>query len=123
MDHVMKRLRISAALLLLAAMHSVSFAGCSSSDRWVGSDKTMHLAAGALVSVIGTVQTGSQWQGFAIGAGVGIAKEMLDANGMGRCTFQDAAVTVLGAAIGAYTGGLILTHSSGKTTVAYAKSF
>lgn len=108
---------------LLCALCLDASAGCRSNDRWHGSDKQIHLAAGGGIAFVATLHTGDPWRGFAWGAGASLAKELIDATGQGDCSLQDLAVGVIGAGIAAYTGGLIVTRVQGRTLVAYTTSF
>lgn len=118
----MKNTYVTAIIVGLLSAASVQ-ARCITNDRWTGPDKVQHLAIGAGISWVGTLHTKDPMKGFYWGAAAGIAKELLDADGSGTCSLQDAAVTVVGAAIGAYTGGLVVTYLKGRVTVAYATSF
>jgi uncharacterized protein YfiM (DUF2279 family) len=116
----MKRVIAALALALFAVFAQ---AGCRANDRWQGSDKDLHFVAGGLISAAVTMQTGSRWTGFAAGAGAGLVKEALDSTNMGDCTLQDLLVTVAGAGVGAYLGGLQFSHFQGRTLVSYSRSF
>lgn len=109
--------------VLLCALCLDASAGCRANDRWHGDDKAQHLMAGAGIAWFATLHTADPWKGFAWGAGVGLAKEMVDAAGLGDCSLQDFAVTAIGAGIAAYTGGLVVTRVQGRTLVAYARNF
>lgn len=111
----MKKL-ISTLLLSLACMSAQA-------DSWTGPDKKLHLGAGLVISGLVTMHTKDRETGFYAGVVAGAAKELIDATGAGEVSGKDFAVTVIGAAIGSYLGGLIVSHSQGTTTVAYATRF
>ncbi len=91
-------------------------------------DKARHIMAGYVIS---NVSTGllqlylpdnlehrslvAGLIGFGAGAMAGIAKEMLDAQGYGTPSIQDAAATALGAGLGALTLNLTLDLKFSKT--------
>lgn len=108
---------------LLFALCLDASAGCRANDRWRGSDKQLHALAGAGISFITTLHTADPLQGFKVGAGVGLAKEVMDAAVGGDCSLQDFAVTAIAAGVAAYTGGLVVTRLQGRTLVAYTKTF
>lgn len=111
----MKKLFIS---LLLTLSCTTSFA-----DSWTSPDKKLHLGAGLVISGLVTMHTKDRETGFYAGVIAGAAKELIDATGAGEVSAKDFAVTVLGAAIGSYTGGLIVSRTQGTTTIAYATTF
>jgi len=112
----MKKLTLFLCGLLLAT--SAMAGRCRANDSWHGEDKQMHFGMGMAISGITTLHTADPWRGFRYGVYAGAGKELLDAVGLGDCSAQDFAVTVLGSAIGAYTGGLIVTRVQGRTMVA-----
>ena len=86
----------------------VCFAASTYADEWTTPDKRAHLASGVLVSAAVTQYTNSAGTGFVAGCGVGIAGELIDAANAGsihskHVSFKDAAVTCLGAYVGAQT--------------------
>jgi len=91
----------------------------ANADTWTGPDKTLHLLGGFTVSTLVTMHTKDPWEGFKWGVIAGAVKEGLDAMGAGEVSGKDFAITVLGSAIGAYTGGLIVSRNQGTTTIAY----
>lgn len=115
-----KHLIVAAAL---SAAVSSPHARCIANDSWRGADKSKHAAVGAAVGWIVTLQTGKVADGVLWSAVAGVGKELLDSDGSGTCSLQDAAVTVLGGVIGAYTGGLVVTHTRGRTVVSYSTTF
>lgn len=88
-------------------------------DSWTGEDKKLHFGAGFVISSLVTLHTKDPWEGFKWGVIAGAVKEGLDATGAGEVSGKDFAITVLGSAIGAYTGGLIVSRNQGTTTIAY----
>lgn len=111
----MKKL-IATLLLALCATQA-------SADSWTGNDKKLHLGAGLVISGLVTMHTKDRETGFYAGVVAGAAKELIDATGAGEPSVKDFAVTALGAAIGAYTGGLIVSRTQGTTTIAYTTTF
>lgn len=99
------------------------FAKCVTNDSMRGWDKRAHFAGGAVIATVATMHTSDPWKGFWIGTAAGVAKEVLDAGGTGTCSAQDLLATAAGAAIGAWTGGVIVTRIQGRTVVAYATTF
>lgn len=118
-----RRLALCAALATAAGIAAPAEARCTTSDRWSGPDKLDHLAAGATIAIAVTLQTGSRWTGFAAGAAVGAAKELLDAGAGGTCSLQDFAVTAAAAAVGAQLGGWMFTYRAGRVGVAWSTGF
>lgn len=110
-------------VLVLALLCSPVYAKCIASDAWTGRDKKQHLMVGAFAGTAGTMVFKDPHKGFLLGAGIGLAKELYDARGNGTCSFQDFAVTALGAAGGAYgTAWLVLPRKNGLF-VGYVKTF
>jgi len=109
--------------ILLALVCSSAFSKCLTNDSFRGHDKTIHFAAGAGIALGVTAHTQDPWKGFYWGAGVGVAKELLDSSGAGTCSLQDMLVTVAGAGIGAYTGSLFIVPQQGGLKVVYYKEF
>lgn len=115
-----------ASLALLA--HCASEADAAPAyDTWTGSDKVLHAAVGAGTGLIiygiaeGQGFAHPRAAGFAAGCGLGIAKEAMDS----RFSSKDAVVTCLGAAAGAYLGGVMVEYhrQSRITTVTYKWGF
>ncbi len=117
----MRKILLACALMTA----SLSYAGsCTARDAWRGPDKNLHAAGGAVIGMATTLQTGSFWKGVAAASAVGALKEVVDgATGNGHCSLQDFLVTAVSGAAGAATGGLLLTHANGKTTLWVARSF
>lgn len=97
---------------------------CVTNDAWTGPDKTKHLAVGFAIGAAGERVTKNPLYGFALGAAVGVAKEAWDRPRANHsCSLQDAAVTALGSAAGAYgTHWLFLPRRDG-VQVAYIATF
>ena len=88
-------------------------------DQWTGSDKDKHAIAGLAIAAAVSAATKPAY-GIAAGCAVGIAKEVADRYTPGRqVSGKDAAVTCLGAAVGAYVPNLFLTSRS----IGYRMSF
>jgi hypothetical protein len=111
------------AALLCVLLVGQASAGCRSNDRWRGDDKQLHVLGAGAISFVATLHTRDPWQGFWWGTGAAVAKEAIDAAGMGDCSMQDLAVGVIAAGVAAYTGGLIVTRVQGRTLVAYTTTF
>jgi uncharacterized protein YfiM (DUF2279 family) len=114
-----------AVLVLLMLLPGFAQARCITDDAWTGRDKAKHAAVGFVIGTAGTLTTGDPLQGFAIGVGVGILKELSDSRHpkTHTCSLQDLAATAAGAAIGASFGGVVLSYSRGETRVSYARAF
>lgn len=111
------------AFLLACCVSATSLAKCIKNDAWTGPDKKLHLIVGTFAGSAGTMVFKDPHKGFLLGAGIGLAKELYDAKGGGTCSFQDFAVTALGAAAGAYgTAWLVLPRKDG-VFVGYATRF
>ena len=97
-------------LILLFGLVSFAHAGeFRTDDQWTGRDKTLHFALGGLAGAAVTAYTEDAITGILAGCAVGVAKEVYDLK-RGESTFQDAAVTCLGAALGSkIVEGLYLT--------------
>lgn len=111
------------AIIMLSLFSLAAQARCTASDKWNGNDKQLHFGGGAAIAALATMHTGDRAKGFYTGVAIGAAKELIDAGGVGQCSLQDFAVTAAGAALGAYTGGLVVTHFKGRTTVSYSVEF
>ena len=96
---------------------------CTKGEKWTGSDKTLHFAAGSVISFATTLGTEKPLWGFAAGAAVGLLKEISD-RGAGCSSGKDFGVTVLGAAVGAFLGDRVLImRKNGMNIVAYQTEF
>lgn len=97
------------AIALLAISSSVFAGACTTKDAWTGPDKNRHFAAGAIIGSATTLVFKDPNYGFLAGTVAGAFIEIRDARGAGVCSFQDFAVTVLGAGAGAYGTYWIIT--------------
>jgi hypothetical protein len=98
-------------------------ARCVTHEGWRGNDKQLHALVGMSAGAAGTYVTGSAWTGFWIASGLALAKEALDASGMGQCSSHDAAITILGGALGAVAAGWHLRVTPRGTSLTYSTSF
>jgi putative lipoprotein len=112
---------IIAALLLAAA--PAFAAPCITRDAWTGPDKTKHFVGGAAIASAVTLATRNPHYGFGAGVAVAIAKEAYDRTGRGTCSLQDMAVTVAGAAAGAYGTAWVILPQRRGVSVAVARAF
>lgn len=97
---------------------------CTAGESWRGNDKTDHILIGTTVSFATTLGTKSPWTGFAAGAALGLLKEATDKSGGGCSSSKDLAVTLAGAAVGAFLGKQVLIYQDKKATiVAYRTEF
>lgn len=113
-------MRAAAVFVVACAFASPAHAGrCTANDAWVGPDKTKHFAVGVAMGSAGVLAFSDPRRAFILGASVGLAKELVDRGGRGTCSFQDFAVTALGAAAGAYGTAWIVT----PTFIGYARRF
>jgi uncharacterized protein YfiM (DUF2279 family) len=88
------------ALIAMALLSTAAHA-----DEWHGRDKQLHFIGGVAVAAAVTAATGDEWKGFLASTAVGIAKEVYDSTGRGHVSAKDAAMTALGALLGAkFTG-------------------
>ena len=92
------------ALLALALLSTAAHA-----DEWHGKDKQLHLVGGAAIAAAVTAGTRNEWHGFLAGTASGLLKEVYDSTGRGHVSAKDAAVTALGALLGAKFTGWALT--------------
>ena len=115
----MKLTPILALTLLCGSAHS------QTQDKWIAPDKFKHLAAGTAIAGAGTFILDDARAGFALGCGVGILKEVYDKRhpDIHTASWKDAAVTCLGAGIGATGMRWMLTRQAGVTTVSYSMGF
>lgn len=117
------RVLLIAALMAACASANAIERKCTTSDLWRGPDKTKHALGGAAIASAVTLATQEPHYGFAAGVLAALAKEARDRRGHGTCSLQDAAVTIAGAAAGAYgTAWLILPQRKGFQ-VAFVKTF
>ena len=92
---------------------------CTTKDAWTGPDKNKHFAVGVAMGTAGTLVFKDPKPAFITASLVGLGKEIYDSRGHGTCSFQDFAVTALGAGVGAYGTAWIVTPKF----VGYAKAF
>jgi uncharacterized protein YfiM (DUF2279 family) len=110
-------------ILALALLTPPAFA--TDQDSWVSHDKAQHFA----VSAVFGYAAGAQWpeskpKAFAIAMIPGVAKELLDMRKGGTgFSSKDLAADALGAAIGVYAAGWMLSYNQRTTTVAYTTQF
>lgn len=116
-------LRLCALLLLGIFTAAPAAAKCMTRDAWRGDDKTDHAVSGATIAMAATLHTGSAWEGFLWGVGVGALKEAIDSTGMGTCSVQDFAVTAIGAGVGAGGGRLLLSLRRDSVAITYRSTF
>lgn len=109
--------------ILIAALCAFSLgamaAPCKTNDAWTGPDKNKHMVAGLVLGSSGTLVFKDANKGFLFGTAVAGLKEVYDSRGHGTCSFQDFAVTALGAAAGTYGTAWIVT----PRFVGFAKVF
>ncbi len=101
----------SVALLLGAVFVAVvPIADTAEADEWVGRDKEFHLIAGMLIGSSVTAYTKSPTRGVVAGVAIGVLKELADHESETHtASIKDAMVTALGAIVGSYVTGLIIT--------------
>ncbi|MCW1959825.1 MAG: hypothetical protein KIH64_015025 [Mycobacterium sp.] len=80
-------------------------------------DQQLHRLAGGGIAAAAAVWTQSPMTGFAWGCGANVAKELLDAAGMGVADHRDLIAGCVGAAVGAQGGRLSITRTPGGTQV------
>lgn len=119
----MRKLFLTAALVAACTSAGAIERKCRTDDLWRGPDKTKHLIGGAAIASAVTLATKEPHYGFAAGVAVAAAKEAWDRRGNGTCSFQDFAVTVGGAAAGAYGTALLILPKKGGASVVYARAF
>ena len=113
-----------AALSLMAFAFAAAAGPCTTHDKWTGPDKAKHFAAGAVIGSATTLVFKDANIGFAVGAGVGLLKELKDRRSPAHsCSAQDFVVTSLGAAVGAYGTGWIIAPQRGGAMVGYVGKF
>lgn len=110
-----KKFIVTAALLIAGTVN----AACITNDAWTGPDKNRHFVAGAAIGSVTTLVFKEPKYGFIAGTLAGAFIEIRDARGAGVCSYQDFAVTALGAAAGAYGTAWIVTPNF----VGFAKKF
>lgn len=118
-DHIGKILLLIGAVIVYAFVASSAHAKCITNDKWRGDDKQQHALAGLGIGYIATMQTKDPVEGFLWAAGIGAAKEAVDATGGGQCSLQDFLVTALAGGVGAGLGKISLRYIDSKPTVVY----
>lgn len=95
-----------------------------SNDKWTGADKNLHFLGGMAIGGAVTLATEKPLWGAAAGCGVGLGAEVFAyVTRKGVATTQDAVVTCLGSALGAYTGHTILYKTNEGYKIEYHKKF
>ena len=98
---------------------------CFAQDKWIARDKFFHLTVGTAIGGAGTFIFDDARVGFALGCGVGVLKEVYDKQhpDIHTASWKDAAVTCLGAGLGA--GGMrwMLTKQRETILVTYTRNF
>lgn len=91
-------------LALIAAIPAMA-------DSWKGKDKDGHAIVGAVVGAGVTYATGNAWHGCAAATGVGLAKEIYDAQHKHKHTvsFKDFAVTAAAGCLSAKATSVFVT--------------
>lgn len=113
-----------AAFGLLFFARMVLAGPCTTHDAWTGQDKNKHLAIGFAIGAAGERVTKNPLYGFALGASVGVAKEAWDRTQPNHsCSLQDATVTAIGAAVGAYGSHWMFTPRRGGGEISYTTTF
>jgi len=111
----------TACAIACAAFLSTAHAG----DKTFTPHHWEHFGGSAVLAVAATDYTQSEWKGFGITLGVGLAKELIDKTQgqYGMFTCKSLAADAIGAAVGAKLGGLTITREDKTTTVAYSTRF
>ena len=118
-DNIRTILLLVAMIVVYAFVASSAHAKCITNDKWRGDDKAQHALAGMGIGYIATMQTKDPVEGFLWAAGIGAAKEAIDATGGGQCSLQDFLVTAAAGGIGAGLGKISLRYIDNKPTVVY----
>lgn len=89
-------------------------------DSWKGEDKAMHFG----VSFVLGFAARNQWKNepgkaFLVALVPGVIKEATDQKASGK----DMVANALGAALGVYSAGWIISRNQGQTVVAYQTEF
>jgi uncharacterized protein YfiM (DUF2279 family) len=121
MRYTAKALTLVALFFAVMGYLQHSHAKCTAHDRWLGEDKALHIAGTALIAGWVGTATNDPMKGFLWGAGVGVAKEVLDSSGQGTCSAQDLAASLLGAGIGAAGAKWVLIPRSHGVSLVYFK--
>ncbi len=101
-------------LLWMLLFSGSVYAEFRTNDVWHGRDKAQHAIVGVAIGSAVTVATNRWEYGFAAGCAAGAVKEMHDYRHKQHhdSTFQDLAVTCLGAAIGSKLTHIVITPNS-----------
>ena len=118
-DNTRTILLLCVAFFVYTVIVSAAHAKCITNDKWRGDDKAQHALAGLGIGYIATMQTKDPMTGFLWAAGIGAAKEAVDATGGGQCSLQDLLVTALAGGVGAGLGKISLRYIDSKPTVVY----
>lgn len=111
-------MRVFLSALILSFFLSAPSAKCLTHDKWTGPDKNKHLLIGGTVGYLGATYTGEFLPGLLAAGVTGVAIELT-----GVCSVQDALVTLLGGALGAGTGILLLPHPKSGVTLLLTARF
>lgn len=117
----MRALRLSLVLALaalFAARPARAQQAAADPDPWFGPDKALHAGASAVIAGGGYAVGALVWDDYAgpialgsgLALGAGVAKESLDAAGLGDPSWRDLAWDVIGTAIG--IGISVLVHAA-----------
>lgn len=115
----MKASKLLAACLLAQCAAAL---GCTSTE-WGSDHKKVHFVGSAAVTLIGIQVTQSVWEGVAIGAAVGLAREAYKVHAGGQCEWSSMAWDAAGIALGAAGSHWLVTKNGATTTVQYVRAF
>lgn len=116
-------MKLKHLLPTLALVPTLAFA--TDSDSWTSHDKALHFGVSAALGMA----AGSQWpdhkgRAFALALTPGVLKELSDARkGGSGFSIKDLTADALGAALGVYAAGWLISYSQGATTVTYTTKF
>ena len=111
------------AIILAASMLLPNLA--IAQDKWSGADKKMHFGVSAVLGFAAV----NQWpddkpKAFMVAMIPGLLKEVSDAQKGGTgFSGKDLVANALGAAVGVYAGGWMISRRDGATVVAYQTLF
>ena len=109
---------------LIYALLALACSSSAAQDTWNGADKKMHIG----VSFVLGFAAGAQWpdnrlKAFGVAMIPGVLKEVSD-RGTTGISGKDLAADALGAALGVYAAGWMVSRSqNGTTVVSYATTF
>ena len=94
-------------------------------DTWTGPDKKLHFGGSFVFGLAAGFQfPNNKPLAFGLALVPGLAKELMDAQKGGTgFSHKDMVANALGAALGVYTSGWLVTHTRGTTMVNYTKEF